>query len=49
MNCKGKCRCNCNACKDDDHCSDDISDMCDSVFGPICEPEICDIPRAPRK
>ena len=43
-NCKGECRCNCK-CEEEDH----SDNMCEGVFAPICEPEVCDIPRIPRK
>lgn len=52
-NCQGACRCNCKGYWDDtssSSCSNSSStsnNMCNSVFGPICEPEVCDIPRFP--
>lgn len=43
-NCRDKCRCN------SKHDKEDHSDgMCNGVFAPICEPEVCDIPRPPRR
>lgn len=49
-NCQGDCRCNCNkphGSGSDSEGNHDCSfdSMCHGVFAPICEPEVCDIPR----
>ncbi len=46
-NCQGKCRYNCKAHAEDCSNSSTSNSMCNSVFGPICEPEVCDVPRFP--
>ena len=43
--CKGECRCNCKAKMDS--CNNGHGSMCNGVFAPVCEPEVCDIPRFP--
>lgn len=51
-NCQGDCRCNCNkhhgsgSDREENHDGSSES-MCHGVFAPICEPEVCDIPRMP--
>lgn len=40
-------KCNCKTQTEDCSSSSTSNNMCNSVFGPICEPEVCDIPRFP--